>query len=79
MIMPILQFNLIMEIINAFQAFTPAFIITKDVYKRQPVARYHIVDDFDGCRAFIETVGYPVVVKPDNGVGAAHTLSLIHI
>lgn len=28
MIMPILQFNLIMEIINAFQAFTPAFIIT---------------------------------------------------
>lgn len=28
MIMPIIQFNLIMEIINAFQAFTPAFIIT---------------------------------------------------
>lgn len=28
MIMPIIQFNLIMEIINAFQAFTPAFIIS---------------------------------------------------
>mgnify|MGYP003262595827 FL=1 len=31
----------------------------KAYYERAgiPVARYHIVDDFDGCRAFIETVG----------------------
>ena len=28
MIMPIIQFNLIMEVIHAFQAFTPAFIIS---------------------------------------------------
>ncbi|MBR5231835.1 MAG: ATP-grasp domain-containing protein [Clostridia bacterium] len=36
-------------------------------------ARYHIVDDFEGCKAFIDTVGYPVIVKPDNGVGASST------
>ncbi|MCI6377106.1 MAG: carbamoylphosphate synthase large subunit [Clostridiales bacterium] len=41
-----------------------------------PVARYHIVDDWDGCAAFIAKVGYPVVVKPDNGVGASHTYKL---
>ncbi len=41
-----------------------------------PTARYHLVDDFAGCRAFIDTVGYPVIVKPDNGVGASHTYKL---
>ena len=39
-------------------------------------ARYHMVDDFDGCKAFIAEVGYPVIVKPDNGVGASHTYKL---
>jgi biotin carboxylase len=34
------------------------------------------VDDLEGCRKFLETVGYPVVVKPDNGVGAAGTYKL---
>ena len=38
-----------------------------------PTARYHLVDDPAGCAAFIEEVGYPVIVKPDNGVGAAKT------
>ena len=38
-----------------------------------PVARYHLVDDLAGCLAFIQKVGYPVVVKPDNGVGANAT------
>ena len=41
-----------------------------------PVARYHLVDDFAGCRKFIDEVGYPVIVKPDNGVGASHTYKL---
>ena len=41
-----------------------------------PVARYHLVDDLEGCRAFLEKVGYPVVAKPDNGVGAAGTYKL---
>ena len=41
-----------------------------------PAARYHIVDDEKGCGAFIRKVGWPVVVKPDNGVGASHTYKL---
>ncbi|MDO4327987.1 MAG: ATP-grasp domain-containing protein [Lachnospiraceae bacterium] len=41
-----------------------------------PVARYHIVDDLEGCAAFIKEVGYPVIVKPDNGVGASHTYKI---
>ena len=41
-----------------------------------PVARYHLVDTIDNCREFINRVGYPVVVKPDNGVGASHTFKL---
>ena len=50
----------------------------KEYYQKAgiPVARYHMVDDFDHCRAFIDEVGYPVVVKPDNGVGASHTYKL---
>lgn len=39
-------------------------------------ARYHMVDNFDSCRKFIDEVGYPVVVKPDNGVGASDTYKL---
>ena len=41
-----------------------------------PVARYHIVDDLEGCRKFIAEVGYPVVAKPDNGVGANDTYKI---
>ncbi len=41
-----------------------------------PVARYHIVDNIENCASFIEEVGYPVIVKPDNGVGANHTYKL---
>ncbi len=41
-----------------------------------PVARYHMVDDPESCLAFIREVGWPVVAKPDNGVGASHTFRL---
>ena len=43
-----------------------------------PVARYLLpaLNDFDGCKKFIDEVEYPVVVKPDNGVGASHTYKL---
>ncbi len=41
-----------------------------------PVALHHMVDGIDGCRGFIETVGYPVIVKPDNGVGAVSTFRI---
>ena len=50
----------------------------KEFYQKAgiPTARYHMVDDFDGCMEFIKTVGWPVIVKPDNGVGASHTYRL---
>ena len=41
-----------------------------------PVARYHLVDTMENCQTFIQEVGYPVIVKPDNGVGASHTYKL---
>ena len=41
-----------------------------------PTARYHIVDNFEGCKKFISEVNYPVIVKPDNGVGASSTYKL---
>ena len=35
-----------------------------------PTARQHIVSDLDSAKTFIAEVGYPVIVKPDIGVGA---------
>ena len=41
-----------------------------------PVARYLLPEGIEDSREFIAKVGYPVVVKPDNGVGAANTYKL---
>ena len=50
----------------------------KEYYRKVGIAtaRYHLVDDIGGCREFLAEVGYPVVVKPDNGVGAVATYKL---
>lgn len=50
----------------------------KDIYKSIGLnaARYCLVDTFENALAFIEKVGYPIVVKPDNGVGASSTYKL---
>ncbi|MDO5139303.1 MAG: ATP-grasp domain-containing protein [Oscillospiraceae bacterium] len=50
----------------------------KEKYKLAgvPVARYHLVDNRENCKKFIDEVGYPVIVKPDNGVGATRTYKL---
>ena len=50
----------------------------KEYYKKAgiPVARYHLVDDPEGCLEFARNVGYPIVAKPDNGVGASHTFKI---
>lgn len=47
----------------------------KEGYKKAgiPAARYHLVDDLKGAQEFIRKVGYPVIVKPDSGVGASDT------
>ena len=41
-----------------------------------PTARQHVVSGREEGKAFIREVGYPVIVKPDVGVGATHTWKL---
>ncbi len=50
----------------------------KKYYKKAgiPSARYHMVSTMEEGLAFIDEVGYPVIVKPDMGVGAAKTYRL---
>lgn len=50
----------------------------KDYYRRAgvPCARYAMATTLEAALAFTREVGYPVVVKPDRGVGAAATYKL---
>lgn len=50
----------------------------KDVYKQAgiPVARYHLLGDYPDALNFIEQIGFPIIVKPDDGVGASSTYKL---
>ena len=41
-----------------------------------PTARQHFVSDLEAGKAFVEKVGYPVIVKPDIGVGANGAMKL---
>ena len=41
-----------------------------------PTARQHVVSTREAGRVFIDEVGYPVIVKPDVGVGATNTWKL---
>ena len=44
-------------------------------YRRAKVktAHHHLIDQLDEALQFATKVGYPVIVKPDNGVGASNT------
>ena len=51
----------------------------KPVYKEAgiPTARNHKITDIDAAREFLDEIGgFPVIVKPDIGVGAADTWKL---
>jgi biotin carboxylase len=50
----------------------------KDFYIKAgvPVARYAFCKSLEEDLKFIDMVGYPVVVKPDVGVGAATTYKI---
>ena len=37
-----------------------------------PVARFELVTNLEAAKKFVKRVGYPVIVKPDNGVGACN-------
>ncbi len=58
------------------------FIKEKSLMKRLyldagiPTARQHVVSTREAGRAFIDEVGYPLIVKPDVGVGATNTWKL---
>jgi biotin carboxylase len=41
-----------------------------------PTARCHQITTQKAAESFLAQVGYPVIVKPDNGVGAAYTYKL---
>lgn len=47
----------------------------KKYYKKAgvKVARHYLIGTLSGCKKFIDEVGYPVIVKPDSGVGASDT------
>lgn len=36
-------------------------------------ARHHLIESLEGALAFAKKMGYPVIAKPDNGVGASNT------
>lgn len=50
----------------------------KAYYKKAgvPTARLHKITTIEAAREFINLVRYPVIVKPDNGVGACDTYKL---
>ena len=50
----------------------------KNFYKKAGIksARCSKVSDLKTAQAFIKTVGFPVIVKPDNGVGASATYKI---
>ncbi len=43
-----------------------------------PTARYHLVDRLDDALDFAHYVGYPLVLKPDHGVGASFTYKCLN-
>ena len=70
------------HVTTGIQADRIGFIKEKSLMKRLyreggiPTARQSPVTDREAGRAFLREVGYPVIVKPDVGVGAANTWKL---
>lgn len=50
----------------------------KKYYKKAkiPYARFHMATTFENDQSFIKEVGYPIIAKPDNGVGAFATYKI---
>ena len=48
----------------------------KEIYKKAnvPTARYKVFKNDEELYEFCKEVGFPIVVKPDNGVGANFNL-----
>ncbi|TGY66316.1 acetyl-CoA carboxylase biotin carboxylase subunit family protein [Dubosiella muris] len=63
-----------LEKINEFQSKAAM----KKYYEKAgvPVARYCLPRSLEEAKAFAEQIGFPLVLKPDHGVGASFTYSL---
>lgn len=50
----------------------------KQFYKKAGVktARFHLISDEEGAVSFARKVGFPIIVKPDSGVGASDTYKI---
>ena len=73
------DFNIITGVLPHELALWKSKSAMKPVYKKAgiPTARNHKITDIDAARAFLDEIGgYPVIVKPDVGVGAADTWKL---
>lgn len=71
------DFNIVGAKPKDVEAFTTKSMM-KDYYiaANVPVARYHHCKSYEEDLKFIELVGYPVIVKPNVGVGAAATYKI---
>lgn len=73
------------NITTGIRADRISFIKEKSLMKKLyleagiPTARQHVVSDRETGKAFIKEVGFPVIVKPDVGVGATHTWKLENV
>ena len=72
------DFNIITGIRSDRISFIKEKSLMKKLYLEAgiPTARQHVVSDREPGKAFIREVGYPVIVKPDVGVGATDTWKL---
>lgn len=52
--------------------------LMKEAYKRAniPTAKYKLIETLDDALTFAHAVNYPIIVKPDHGVGANYTYKL---
>ena len=52
--------------------------VMKEYYRAAgvPTARWHLADTLEKSLIFAKTVGWPIVAKPDNGVGANNTYKI---
>ncbi len=52
--------------------------VMKSYYKKAGIstARYQMLNTLTGAKRFAKKVGYPIIVKPDNGVGACDTYKI---
>lgn len=70
------------NVVTGFQSGDMEHVKNKSVMKKfyaqagVPTARLHKVTDFAAAKNFIGEVGYPVIVKPDVGVGASDTFKI---